>query len=49
MKRYPIECKKNVVTPGNWKRMAQRPCAIAIEPFSNPWKKAEKLENPARL
>jgi hypothetical protein len=35
-----------VVTPGNWKRVPEKPCAIGIEPFSKPWKKAEKLENP---
>jgi hypothetical protein len=30
--------------------MAEKPYAIGIEAFSNPWKKAEKMENrtPAR-
>jgi len=38
------------VTRGNWKTMAEKPYAIGIEAFSNPWKKAEKMENrtPAR-
>jgi hypothetical protein len=33
-----------VVTPGNWKTVAEKPYAIGIEPFSNRWKKAERLE-----
>jgi hypothetical protein len=39
--------KKDVVTPGNWKTRRQSPYAIAIEAFSNPWKKAEKMKKPA--
>jgi hypothetical protein len=34
-----------VVTPGNWKTVPEKPCAIGIGPFSNQWKKAENLEN----
>jgi hypothetical protein len=34
------------MTPGNWKRVPDKPCAIGIEPFSSPWKKAEKVEKP---
>jgi hypothetical protein len=33
-----------VVTPGNWKTVAEKPYAIGIEPFSNPWKRVEKPE-----
>jgi hypothetical protein len=37
-----------MVTPGNWKTMAQKPYGIGIEPFSNPRKKAENLEKGCR-
>jgi len=30
--------KKDVVTRGNWKTMAEKPCAIDIEAFSKSWK-----------
>jgi hypothetical protein len=36
--------KSRVVTPGNWKRVPEKPYAIGIEPFSTPWKTAENLE-----
>jgi hypothetical protein len=32
----------DVVTPGNWKTMAEKPYAIGIGPFSNPWKRSGK-------
>src|SRR5215831_13636123 len=35
--------KSHAVTPGKWKRVAYKPCAIGIEPFSKPWKKRKKL------
>jgi hypothetical protein len=35
------------MTPGNWKTMAEKPYAIGIEPFSKPWKRAEKSGKPA--
>jgi hypothetical protein len=41
-----VGVKKDVVTPGNWKTPRQKPCAIGIEAFSKPWKKAEKMEKP---
>jgi hypothetical protein len=34
--------KKRRVTPGNWKRVPEKPYAIGIEPFSKPWKKSGK-------
>jgi hypothetical protein len=38
--------KKDVVSPGNWKTMPEKPYAIGIEAFSNPWKKAGKDGKP---
>jgi hypothetical protein len=35
-----------VVTPGKWKTMAEKPCAIGIERFPTRGKKAEKVEKP---
>jgi hypothetical protein len=37
-----------VVTRGNWKTVPQKPYAIGIEPFSNRWKIAEKMEKPLK-
>jgi hypothetical protein len=39
--------KKDVVTRGNWKTMAEKPCAIGIEAFPTRGKLAEKMEKPA--
>jgi hypothetical protein len=36
------------VTPGNWKTTAEKPYAIGIEAFSNPWKIAENSGKPAK-
>jgi hypothetical protein len=36
------------VTPGNWKTVPEKPCAIGIEPFSNPWKNSGKDGKPAK-
>jgi hypothetical protein len=43
--RFALMREKNrAVSPGNWKTIPQKPCAIGIEPFSNAWKKAENAE-----